>query len=142
DRVLRMEEQRLLRGKVPLVAETLLAITGAEFPERRIPGCAVALARSRTGGDQPSLHHVLQKTVLHEAFTMNTAQFVRAEHTSSALLKRLEHIERFSQFLVRRRHSPSSYLDHHKLIVLCKYKHIMCITTSKCCCATTSTSCI
>ena len=35
---------------------------------------------------------------------MNAADVVGSEHTSSAFLKRLEHIEGFSQFLVRGRH--------------------------------------
>ena len=43
DRSLALQPKRLLRGKVPLVTETFVAVTGAEFPERRIPGCAVAV---------------------------------------------------------------------------------------------------
>ena len=55
DRPLAMQRKRLLRRQVPLIAETVVAVARAEFPERRIPGCAVARARSRAGGDQPAV---------------------------------------------------------------------------------------
>jgi hypothetical protein len=42
----------------------------------------------------------LQEAVLHEALAVNPAQVVGTEHTSVALLERLEHVEGFSQFFV------------------------------------------
>ena len=79
---------------------------------------------ARAGGDQPAFHDLLKETVRNEPFTVNTAQVVGPKHTSPALLKRFQHIEGFSQFLIRRRHRTSPVSDEHKFIVLCEYKYI------------------
>jgi hypothetical protein len=56
---------------------------------------------------------------------MNAAQLLRAKHTSAPFLKRLERIERFSQFLVRGRHVSFFRACHYKIIASCRYKYIM-----------------
>jgi hypothetical protein len=99
-----VEEKRLLGRKVPLLAETLVTVARAEFPERRIPGCTVAVTRGWARGNQPPFHDFLQKTVCQQTFAIDAAQVLGPEHTATLLLERPERVERFSQFFVRRGH--------------------------------------
>jgi hypothetical protein len=85
DRSLALQPERLLRRKIPLIAKTLAAVAGAEFPKRGIPRRAVPFARSEARRNQPAFHYILKKSV-----------FVGPEYTAAALLKHLQHIEGFS----------------------------------------------
>src|SRR5271170_2215956 len=96
DRPLAMDPKRLFCRKVPQTAETFIAVTATKFPERGKPGGAVAFTYAWTGGDHPSLHHLLHKAVLDEAFPMNTAQFVGPKHTSPTFLKHFKYIKGLS----------------------------------------------
>lgn len=100
-RSLAVQEKRLLWRKVPLVPETLVTVARAELPERRIPGCAVAITRAWAGGNQPTLHDFLQKTVCQQTFAIDAAQVFGPEHTAPLLLERAQRVERFSEFFVR-----------------------------------------
>src|SRR5271157_5255534 len=76
DGILRMKQERLLWRQVPLVAETLDAITRAKLPERGIPRRAVSLAHARMGRDQPPLHDLLNETALKQPFAIGAAEFL------------------------------------------------------------------
>src|SRR5208282_761359 len=93
---------------MPRVFKPVLAVTGAEFPERRIPRCAVAIAHARAGGHQPALHHFPQETVAEQPFPVRAAQLARPEDAAPALLKLLECAERFRQFFVRFGHDAAT----------------------------------
>src|SRR2546430_14033919 len=111
---------------VPLFAKTLVAITRAEFPERRMPRGALSGLRVGAGRNQPALHDFLQEAVLHQALAMNSAQVVGTEHTPVALLQFLEHVKGFGQFFVGRGHGKlPSQIRHYKFILVLGCKYIM-----------------
>src|SRR5471032_3003459 len=89
---------------MPLVPETLLAITRAELPERGVPRRAVALPGARAGRDQPAPHNLLEEPVPEQPLTINAAQILLLEYAVAALVKLLEGGERCGQLFIRRGH--------------------------------------
>ena len=133
--------ERLLRRKVPLVAETLVAVTRAELPERRIPRRAVA-RRVRSGWRRsaiPSSPPAENRSPRGVHDERGLARRI-GTHVSHPL-KRLKLIERFSQFFVRCRHKPSSLRTITSLLCCVKTSILCRVTTSKICCASTSILC-
>src|SRR5580658_8853889 len=110
---------------MPVVSKPFRAISCAEFPERRIPWCAVAFARLRTCRNQPPFHDFLQETVFDEALAVNARQIVGLEYSSASLLKLFQQGKGFGQFFIWRGHALGLLQDEYKQIMLYIYKHIM-----------------
>jgi hypothetical protein len=103
---------------VPVVAEPIIGVARAEFPESGVPGGAFSHAGAWVGRDEPSAHDFLEKAVAEQALAMDALEFARLEDAPLAFLKRLEGAERVGQLLMGRRHSgtlmyPYTFLAPH-----------------------------
>jgi hypothetical protein len=72
---------------MPVLTEAIGAIARAEFPEGRVPRCAVAFASAGAGGNQPALHDILQKAILEKALAVDAREFLGLEYAPTVLLE-------------------------------------------------------
>ena len=74
DGVFGVQEQRLLRGKVPLLFEPRRAIGRAEFPEGGVPGVRIAQGGLRARGNQPTLHDFSEEAGSDQSLAMHSSE--------------------------------------------------------------------
>ena len=74
-----MQRQRLFRREAPLRSEARFQIDGAETPEGRVPGRALAFDFVGAARDKPAFHDLLQEAVGQEAFAVRARQVPRPD---------------------------------------------------------------
>jgi hypothetical protein len=89
---------------MPFVAKSVGTVTGAEFPERCVPGSAVAITRRWAGGDKPAFDGFLHKAGIEEALAVDSCQVFGLENTAAVSLENAQTAQGGGQLLVRGGH--------------------------------------
>src|ERR1035437_2394231 len=90
---------------MPIGAEAVVAVAGAELPKRSVPGRRIRRFRVGACRYQPTPDDFPDEAVLKQALAIDAAKAVRPEDAPSVLLQVLELAERGGKFFVWCRHS-------------------------------------
>src|SRR5260370_16024832 len=111
---------------MPVFSESHVAVARAKLPERSVPGRGIAGCGARTGGNQPALDDIAQKSLRDEALSFSARQFLRLKDPPPVTLQLVELRKRSGKLLVCGGHSVlrSRFNGFYKSIALCDYKYI------------------
>jgi len=85
---------------MPLLPKTLVAIAGAELPERGVPWCRVTWRDVGAGRHQPTLEHRLNITIFDEAPTVGWFELIGAKDPSALSLQELKCFQGMGEFFL------------------------------------------